>query len=294
MKTDEPIYTLLSTGAEAFRVLTGGLRLTGPYQFRSVTFKALERRADGVFEPQAGAAPTHVVEFQAQRVPGVWYNLMVKVGLLGEQHPRTDVRGILIFLHEQDDPGRPAGLARPDGPFHAVHLNRFLPQRLAQEPDNPYVAALAPLVIERDEELKTQAPKLWRTVQSAPIAEPVRDKLAEILAFWLFERFRHQPAEEIWSMLRQLTPLEETRAYRDIFAKGKAEGAIEGEAKGKAEGKAQSLARLLRRRFGPLPGWADARIAAAPAEQLDAWLDGVLDAAGLDELLGPAPPRADG
>jgi hypothetical protein len=35
MKTDEPIYTPLSTGAEAFRVLTGGLRLTGPYQFRS-------------------------------------------------------------------------------------------------------------------------------------------------------------------------------------------------------------------------------------------------------------------
>jgi hypothetical protein len=44
MRTDEPIYTLLSTGAEAFRVLTGGLRLAGPYQFRSVTFKALEQR----------------------------------------------------------------------------------------------------------------------------------------------------------------------------------------------------------------------------------------------------------
>jgi predicted transposase YdaD len=52
MKTDEPIYRLLSTGAEAFRVLTGGLELVGPYQFRSLTFKSLERRADGVFEPQ--------------------------------------------------------------------------------------------------------------------------------------------------------------------------------------------------------------------------------------------------
>ncbi len=63
MKTDQAIYELLSTGAEAFRVLTGGLRLTGPYEFRSVTFKALERRADGIFEPAGRVAPAYVVEF---------------------------------------------------------------------------------------------------------------------------------------------------------------------------------------------------------------------------------------
>ncbi len=63
-------------------MLTGGLQLSGAYRFRSVTFKALERRADGVFEPTGQAAPVHVVEFQAQPAAGAWYNLLTKVGLI--------------------------------------------------------------------------------------------------------------------------------------------------------------------------------------------------------------------
>ncbi len=54
-----------------------------------------------------------------------------------------------------------------------------------------------------------------------------------------------------------------------------------------------SLQRLLHRRFGPLPGWAGERIAAAPAERLDRWLDAVLDAESLDALIGPAPSDSD-
>ena len=34
----------------------GGIELPGPYQGRSITFKELERRADGVFEPPCRAA----------------------------------------------------------------------------------------------------------------------------------------------------------------------------------------------------------------------------------------------
>jgi len=147
--------------------------------------------------PVAGSsALAQLVEFQAQRVPGAWYNLMTKVGLLGEQQPKTDVRCILIFLHEK------------------------------------------------------------------------------------FERFTSLTAEEVLAMITHLTPLEETRAYRDIFSKG--------EAKGKMEGKAETLLRLLRRRFGAVPEWAEQRVAAASTAQLDAWLDGIFDADGVAGLLGPA------
>ena len=181
MKTDQAIYTYLSTGPEAFRVLTGGLRLSGTYRFRSVTFKALERRADGVCEAQGHGGPNYLVEFQAQPSDAAWYNLLTKIGLLGEANPRAEVRGILIFVHERDDPGRPPGIASPEGPFRAVYLNRFLPELLAREPDNPYVAVFAPLVIERDEALKAQAPALWQTIQSAPLTASVRQYLLEIL-----------------------------------------------------------------------------------------------------------------
>jgi predicted transposase YdaD len=286
VKTDPAIYTYLSSGPEAFRILTGGLELSGPYRFRSVTFKALERRADGVCEPSGDAEPTYVVEFQAQPEEGAWYNLLTKVGLIGEASPAAEVRGILIFLHERDDPGRPAGISHAEGPFHAVYLNRFLPDLLAQEPDNPYVAVFAPLVIERDEELKRQAPRLWQTIQSAQIPEPIRLRLAEILEFWFFERFRYLNPEEVWTMLNQLTPLEETVAYKTIFGRGEAKGKADGKTEGETLGKANSLKRLLRRRFGPLPNWAAERIDVASSEQLDTWLDQVLDADRLDALIG--------
>ncbi|WP_323685037.1 DUF4351 domain-containing protein [Lamprobacter sp.] len=38
------------------------------------------------------------------------------------------------------------------------------------------------------------------------------------------------------------------------------------------------LTRLLSRRFGPLPAWAEQRISKANGDQLDAWFDGLLDA----------------
>ena len=51
MRTDHPVYLFLSAGPEAFRVLTGGQRLIGEYRFCSLTIKGLERRLDGIFEP---------------------------------------------------------------------------------------------------------------------------------------------------------------------------------------------------------------------------------------------------
>ncbi len=55
---------------------------------------------------------------------------------------------------------------------------------------------------------------------------------------------------------------------------------------GKAEGKAATLTRLLERRFGPLPREVAPRIAAADLDELDTWLDRVLDAATLDSVFG--------
>ena len=283
MKTDQVIYEFLSTGPEAFRVLTAGLTLVGDYAFGSLTFKTLERRIDAVFEPRGHAGPVYLVEFQGQPVAPVWYNLLTKMGLYGERHPSADVRAILVFLDERDDPGRPPGFAAADSPLRAVYLDRFLPEWLEREPDNPFVAVFAPLVLKRDEDLTARAPKLWRAIQDSALPEPTRDTLSQVLEFWFFERFRTLTAEEIWTMLQRLTPLEETRAYQSIFVKGEAKGKAEGE----AEGVAKRLKRLLARRFGPLPPWAEERIATASIARLDTWIDGLLDADSLTALIGP-------
>jgi len=135
------------------------------------------------------------------------------------------------------------------------------------------------MLVTDDADLQSRAPALWRTLREAPVAPPVRATLERILEFGLFERFQTLTAEEIWTMLNILVPIEETRAYQSIFAKGE------------AKGEAKSLKRLLTRRFGPLPTWATERIDAAAIAALDAWLEKIFDTQSLEDLLG-APPQS--
>jgi predicted transposase YdaD len=123
-------------------------------------------------------------------------------------------------------------------------------------------------------------------VREAPLPAAERATLTDVLLYWFLERFRTLTREEVWAMLNLLTSIEETSGYQAIRDRGRAEGKDEG----KAEAKADDLLRLLTRRFGSLPDWARARITAAPLGQLDTWLDGILDAGSLTDLLGPEPP----
>ena len=58
----------------------------------------------------------------------------------------------------------------------------------------------------------------------------------------------------------------------------------QGRQEGRQEGCGLSLKRLLARRFGPLSADILARIDHATPEQLDRWLDNVLDANSLEEV----------
>ncbi len=81
-------------------------------------------------------------------------------------------------------------------------------------------------------------------------------------------------------------------------AEGKAEGLAAGEvlghekglaagkAEGEARGEAKSLMRLLVKRFGPLPEAVVSQIAAGSIEELDRWVDRVLDAPTLEAIFG--------
>jgi len=134
-------------------------------------------------------------------------------------------------------------------------MRRVLPDWLARELENPYVAVFAPLLIDDDADLCARAPALWRTVQEAPLAEKVRDILSQVLEFWFFERFRGLTAKEVWARLHLVTPIQGTKAYQSIFAEGEAKGEAKGEetglAKGKAEGEAERQGRKARPRARP-------------------------------------------
>ena len=93
---------------------------------------------------------------------------------------------------------------------------------------------------------------------------------------------------EAWLEQGKAEGLVEGRA--EGLVEGKAEGLVEGKVEGKAEGlvegKAATLTRLLERRFGPLPRELASRISAADLDELDTWLDRVLDAGTLDAVFG--------
>ncbi|CAK0755718.1 transposase [Azospirillaceae bacterium] len=66
---------------------------------------------------------------------------------------------------------------------------------------------------------------------------------------------------------------------RQILAEGKAEG--------ETTGKANMLLRQLCRRFKSVPSHTEDRIRKASSEQLDEWMDQLMDAISLDDIFGP-------
>jgi Domain of unknown function (DUF4351) len=65
---------------------------------------------------------------------------------------------------------------------------------------------------------------------------------------------------------------------------GRKEGHKEGRKEGLEEGERAALLRLLERRFGALPEALTARVADASTNEIESWLDRVLDASSLDDV----------
>ena len=72
--------------------------------------------------------------------------------------------------------------------------------------------------------------------------------------------------------------------YPDWSVQYLRQGRQEGRVEGLIEGKAEVLLRQLTRRFGPLPEDVTARVKSGATEQLDLWIDRVLDAPSLEAV----------
>lgn len=73
---------------------------------------------------------------------------------------------------------------------------------------------------------------------------------------------------------------------RKLYQQGLTEGLTTGRAEGRAEGEAAFLLRVLAKRFGLLPAWAQEMVRAANEERLNDWSERVLRAGSLEEVLG--------
>jgi len=109
-----------------------------------------------------------------------------------------------------------------------------------------------------------------------------------VIAIWLRAALLRNRKYPI--LLPELDDLQELSIMLSQRIEQWAEGYIAtGRMEGRMEGEVSVLARLITRRFGPLPAWAETRLNAAGEAELEQWTDAVLDAASLIEVLGPPP-----
>jgi hypothetical protein len=133
-------------------------------------------------------------------------------------------------------------------------------------------------------------------------SDELRDRLQAILEL-LNELVRKRTGlEYLETVLRYvaraaetLSPDELRRAVRQALTEGDTimptiaeqwvqQGLEQGLQRGISQGEALALTRLLARRFGPLPEWAEEKLAQADRAKLESWVDRVLEAQSLEDL----------
>jgi hypothetical protein len=126
-----------------------------------------------------------------------------------------------------------------------------------------------------------QDPDIERSVQVAIAARFASLRLDEDRSKFYYDLILHALSE---AARRALQTMDLSKyEYQSEFAR---RYVAQGRAEGSAAGRAALLSRLLAHRFGPLPGVAHERLAAASVEELDAIGERLLTAQNLPEALG--------
>ena len=179
--------------------------------------------------------------------------------LFGCEHVlRVPVVKVLDYAKRLD-----ALLADPN-PFALVTAAHLLTQRTARDAPARYAAKwrLARLLYERN----------WD-----------RQRIIDLFAVidWLL-RLPQELERQLWTAIMELERTTNMRYVTSVERIGREEGRKEG----RKEGEAVLLRRLLLRRFGAVPAWAEARLRGATPAQLEAWGERVLDATTLEDVFG--------
>ena len=153
---------------------------------------------------------------------------------------------------------------QPDGDFYDRFFSEITLYLRLHKPAHPWLA----LVIY----------PARSTEKAASIAfSPFMDFIETILVYKLPRLSR----EEIKTMLAlNEIELKQTRFYQEVVEEGRQEGMQ----KGRQEGEQILLQRMLTRRFGEIPDWAQKRLLQASPEQLEQWADRLLDVPTLDAV----------
>lgn len=259
MKTDELFYELFEIDPSSlFRLVQ--LPLEGTYSFESITVKTTEKRIDGFCKRIDGAGPHVFLEIQGYPDPNIYWRALRELAMYYETTgDAAPFILIVMFLDAADDPDNfPFAATRP--PHQMLRLS-LIDALNAVAGKAGALTVLKPLVA-TPQEIFAQA-QIWKIeLDGLRLPAEKMHKLMDLLEYAIRQRLPELSEKEVQTMLH-LTPLEETRAVRELlrireeqairrgFQEGISKGLSKGLSKGKFIGEIQVMQRLLKRPVTP-------------------------------------------
>ncbi len=241
MRTDELFYELFRLDPRSLFKLVR-LKLKGEYTFESITIKTTEKRLDGFFKPKDGRGPLIFLEVQGYLDVMIYWRIFREICTWYEQNEANEpFVAIILFVDEKYDPGNCMLTCLPPSRF--IRCN--LPDCLNYVGDNAgALSVLKPLTFTEEEKLP-EAVQQWQTeIRSLELSERKMKNLMELLIYAILQRFPALGRKELDKMLN-LTPLEETTAFKEIVEITMDKGLNKGREEGKLIGQIQLAQRLM-------------------------------------------------
>ena len=274
MKTDALFYRLFQTLPEVVFELAGLDEPGGRrYRFRSEEVKQTAFRLDGVLEPPETnpEGPVVFVEVQMQAEEAFYGRWFAEIFLyLYRMAPVRPWRAVAIY------PSRPVERLderRYGSVVWLPEVRRVYLEDWADVPADTVGLRLVQLLVSAATEAPAKARQLLREGPAMDGPKLPASVLLDLVETILVYKLPTMSREEVRRMLElHDVDLKQTRFYREVFAEGE------------SEGEARLLRKQLIRRFGPLPAWAEAKLAGAEPAQLEVWGERVLEAATLEAV----------
>ena len=177
MKTDKQLYKLFSSNPD-YLFQSAGIRKQSKYTMKSVTFKELEKRTDGVLEPEDINAPVYIVEFQAQKDDTIYHRLIIEMSCYAMENQECKIKGILVFLYKGIDP-----MTKPwhylskskDKYLRIVYLEDYIKQLEKRNPKHPLVIVFKPL-FEKNNNIIRENASIWnKQIINSRLPEEVKE-----------------------------------------------------------------------------------------------------------------------
>jgi len=235
VRSDAHFYSLFSACPNLFKDLAN-LETEEDLTFDAVVIKELEVRLDGFFRTSDPESPNYVVEFHGYRKKGnnVYYQLLSKLGLIGNKIPDEPVAGVILFTHKKYDPKtwpwfdfsqlKHAG-------FRVLYLEDVLKALTERQPDHPLIPTFTPFLAS-DEQFQSEVYASFQKLKQLSLPEKEKSAIEDVFFSWIMERSGLASKEEVLQMLAELTPMEETPVYQHIKSLGIQEGMEKGVERG--------------------------------------------------------------